>query len=256
MLFSIDTATHTAGLALFDERQNVCVAAHEWEIGQQHSVQIFGAMEQFFQQSGHSLDDISAICVVAGPGSFNGARVGVTVAKTLAFMRRIPLLGITALDAIIPWFESEKSEDVSVLSVMDAGRNELYYIYTSMQDTGSVSGASIQFAPYYQRFGPMGRSSIRAAAPEILAADAKNHHAVHVYGEISEPQKNLLRVALAEQGVHAEFCAAINRAAGAAAIAARMLTGEYSDETFTLEPVYVRPANITVSAKHPLPKLI
>ncbi len=254
MLFSIDTATNTAGLALFDERQNQCIAAYEWEIGQQHSVQIFGAMEHFLQQAGCTLNDISAICVVAGPGSFNGLRVGVTVAKTLAFLLSVPLLGIISLDAMVPWFDSEKSGETSVLSVMDAGRNELYYIYTNARDKAGLNSAATQYAPLYQRFGPSGRSGVATDAPEIIAAAAKAYDAIYVYGQIADLQKDILRRALTEQQIQAEFCAPINRAAGAAALAARTLAGEYSDETFTLEPVYVRPANITVSVKHPLPE--
>ncbi|GAI55710.1 unnamed protein product, partial [marine sediment metagenome] len=44
-------------------------------------------------------NSIEAIIVAKGPGSFNGLRVGISIAKGLAFSLAIPLLGISTLEA-------------------------------------------------------------------------------------------------------------------------------------------------------------
>lgn len=57
---------------------------------------ISGALEE----AGWSFNEIDAIAVGLGPGSWTGLRVGLTTAKTLAQTRNLPLLGIPTFDAL------------------------------------------------------------------------------------------------------------------------------------------------------------
>lgn len=47
-----------------------------------------------------SVHDLSEILIVNGPGSFTGVRLGVTIAKTLAFTLNIPIKTITSLECL------------------------------------------------------------------------------------------------------------------------------------------------------------
>lgn len=57
-------------------------------------------IEQVVSDAGCTVQDIEAIVVSTGPGSFTGLRIGVTVAKTLAYTLGKPVVGIPTLDAI------------------------------------------------------------------------------------------------------------------------------------------------------------
>lgn len=57
-------------------------------------------VENLLGQVGHSLQDLTAIAVAAGPGSFTGIRVGLALAQGLAFSRHLPLHAFSTLGAL------------------------------------------------------------------------------------------------------------------------------------------------------------
>ena len=48
----------------------------------------------------YQLSDLTALAVVAGPGSYTGVRIGVSMAKGLAAAHDLPLIGVTTLDVL------------------------------------------------------------------------------------------------------------------------------------------------------------
>lgn len=68
------------------------------------------------------LDDIDKIIVVNGPGSFTGIRVGVTIAKTLAWTKNIDILTISSLELLA----TTKSSKEYVAPLIDARRDYFY----------------------------------------------------------------------------------------------------------------------------------
>ena len=70
------------------------------------------------------LSDIEAVCVTRGPGSFTGVRVGLSVARTLASIRGIPLYGLTTFESIMP-FMSEGTQNYGI--VLESKRDDLYF---------------------------------------------------------------------------------------------------------------------------------
>ncbi len=77
-----------------------------------------------------SVDDIKKIIVVNGPGSFTGIRIGLTIAKTLAWAKNIPIIEISSLEAMRL---SVNDENVDYLvPAIDARRG---FVYASIYDT-------------------------------------------------------------------------------------------------------------------------
>ena len=72
--------------------------------------------------------DIDKIIVVNGPGSFTGIRIGVTIAKTLAYSLNIPITTISSLEAMAL---SSKANTKYIVPIIDARRG---YIYGSIYD--------------------------------------------------------------------------------------------------------------------------
>ncbi|MBE6156084.1 MAG: tRNA (adenosine(37)-N6)-threonylcarbamoyltransferase complex dimerization subunit type 1 TsaB [Firmicutes bacterium] len=87
----IDTHLFNIDIILFDD-YNVIAEAHV--VDEKHNSKfLVPALKKVCDN--HSYDQI---IVVNGPGSFTGVRLGVTIAKTLAFTQNIPIKSISSLD--------------------------------------------------------------------------------------------------------------------------------------------------------------
>lgn len=73
-----------------------------------------------------SIDDVDEIVCVKGPGSFTGLRIGVTIAKTMAYFKNIKLYSTSSLDVMA----SSVSGDI-IVPIIDARRG---YVYGAIYD--------------------------------------------------------------------------------------------------------------------------
>lgn len=63
-----------------------------------HSEIVMPAVVELFDKAKMKVEDLNLIVVVVGPGSFTGTRIGVTIAKTIAYTKEIPIKSITSLE--------------------------------------------------------------------------------------------------------------------------------------------------------------
>lgn len=96
LLLAIDSSTEMAGLALYDGDS---VSELSWNAGRHQTVSLIPEVDQLLRLNGRALADLHAVAVAVGPGSFNGLRVGLSVAKGLAYALGLPLVGVGTLDA-------------------------------------------------------------------------------------------------------------------------------------------------------------
>ena len=82
----------------------------EIESNQNHSILILPNIEMILSSNDINTSYLNEIIVVNGPGSFTGVRLGVTVAKTLAFTLNIPIKTITSLECIAISTESNQNK--------------------------------------------------------------------------------------------------------------------------------------------------
>ncbi len=73
------------------------------------------------------LDQLQAIAVNEGPGSYTGLRIGVVMAKSLCFSLHIPLLMVSGLEALANYMRSQQSGMHYFLPLIDARRDEVYF---------------------------------------------------------------------------------------------------------------------------------
>lgn len=85
----IDTHSDVIELILF-KNENIIAEIHS-DASNRHSALIMPLFDQLFKSVSISVLDIADILVINGPGSFTGVRLGVTIAKTLAFTLNIPI---------------------------------------------------------------------------------------------------------------------------------------------------------------------
>ncbi len=127
IILALDTTAVTASVALLDGE---CVIASSSVHNKlTHSEKILPMIDEMLKNSGYSVDDIELISVSKGPGSFTGVRIGIATAKGLAYAKKLPVVGVSALEALAENFRMlsvDSFDRVIIAPSMDARRNELY----------------------------------------------------------------------------------------------------------------------------------
>lgn len=117
----IETANAPLSVALV--KDGAVVAEVVQHIKLTHSVGAMPAVEELMNKAGIKPADIDAIAVSEGPGSYTGVRIGVTIAKTLAWTLQKPLVGVSSVNALAA--NGQLSNDV-VCALFDARRQHVY----------------------------------------------------------------------------------------------------------------------------------
>ncbi|MET0998018.1 MAG: tRNA (adenosine(37)-N6)-threonylcarbamoyltransferase complex dimerization subunit type 1 TsaB [Marmoricola sp.] len=122
MLLAFDTATPHVTVALHDGDR--VVATYESEESMRHGEMLAPGIAQVLAEAGATARDLTAIAVGVGPGPFTGLRVGLVTARTLAFVRGIPVHGVCSLDILAAAGMDAGLDDFVVAT--DARRKEVY----------------------------------------------------------------------------------------------------------------------------------
>ena len=99
--------------------------------GLTHSRTLLLLAEQLLQNCGLTPQDIDAVGVAAGPGSFTGVRIGVAAAKGFCWGRQLPCLGISTLEAMV---RGAAACDGVWCACMDARRQQVYTAVYAVAD--------------------------------------------------------------------------------------------------------------------------
>lgn len=91
--------------------------------GLTHSKTVMPMLENMLASCGETISGMDKIAVAAGPGSFTGLRIGVSVAKGLSWSSGVPVCGVSTLEAMA-WQMS--ASNGTVCAVMDARAGQVY----------------------------------------------------------------------------------------------------------------------------------
>jgi tRNA threonylcarbamoyladenosine biosynthesis protein TsaB len=120
MELAIDTSADTASIALSSEGR--VTAELTWRVGQNHTAELMPNIIHIIKQARLTFKDLDGLIVAKGPGSFNGLRVGMSVAKGLALALSVPLVGISTLEVeAYPHAET----GMPICSIQNSGRDEI-----------------------------------------------------------------------------------------------------------------------------------
>ncbi|EFS16994.1 MULTISPECIES: tRNA (adenosine(37)-N6)-threonylcarbamoyltransferase complex dimerization subunit type 1 TsaB [Staphylococcus] len=117
----IDTSNQPLSVALMQDEK--VLIEQTTNIKQNHSVQLMPETQKLFEQSQVDKQEITDIVVAEGPGSYTGLRIGVTVAKTLAYALQTRLYGVSSLKALAATI---KDEHRLLVPIFDARREAVY----------------------------------------------------------------------------------------------------------------------------------
>ena len=99
------------------------MAEYTLNIRKTHSERLMPLIDALLKESSIEREQLEAIAVAAGPGSFTGIRIGVSTARALAQGLGIPAVGVSTLQALA---EAVASPGALICPLLDARRDEVY----------------------------------------------------------------------------------------------------------------------------------
>lgn len=120
-ILAFETSAKAACVALWDG-QTLLGESYQ-NTGLTHSQTLLSMAESMLSHCGFTAQDVDAVAVAAGPGSFTGVRIGVAAAKGFAWGRELPCYGVSTLEAMA--LNLGIHEGI-ICPVMDARRNQVY----------------------------------------------------------------------------------------------------------------------------------
>ena len=119
MILFIDTHEELITIAL-KNKDKLFIKTKESEYS--HSVFTMPMIKEIFEENNLNVKDLDKIIVVNGPGSFTGIRIGLTIAKTLAYTLNIK---INTISSLIAYLISDNNNEKRMAVIPD---NKGYYI--------------------------------------------------------------------------------------------------------------------------------
>lgn len=123
LVLAIDTSTNVGTAGLYSTETGL-VGEITINIKRTHSENIMVAIDNLLKLTEKTIKDIDKIAVSIGPGSFTGIRIGVAVAKGLAYSLGKPIAAVNELDAIA--FGAAET-DCEIIPIIDARKERGYY---------------------------------------------------------------------------------------------------------------------------------
>ena len=135
LILSIETGTDVCSVALANDSE--LMALRESDEGRDHARKVAVFVDELLRETGVQPDDLDAVAVGMGPGSYTGLRIGVSFAKGMCYALNIPLLAVGSLDALMEVaredfdagiidLEDDEWQSAYLCPMVDARRMEVY----------------------------------------------------------------------------------------------------------------------------------
>ncbi len=131
MVICLETATNLCSVALCNSAG--VISLRETNEQKSHASQLTVFIQELLTENSIRASDLEAVAVSKGPGSYTGLRIGVSVAKGIAYAASIPLIGVDTLTSMFRGMrqiliEASSGDETAILCPMlDARRMEVYY---------------------------------------------------------------------------------------------------------------------------------
>lgn len=126
-ILSIETSTNVCSVAVSED--NHVIFHNEDFNGPSHAVECGLFVEEALSFAESHAIPLDAVAVSEGPGSYTGLRIGVSMAKGVAYGRNIPLVAVPTLQLLcvpVLLYHEEIPEDTLLIPMIDARRMEVY----------------------------------------------------------------------------------------------------------------------------------
>lgn len=122
-ILHLETSSKNCSVAISDGAELLCLCEENSEnYKQSESLHTF--VEWALEGAKITLQDLDAVCLGKGPGSYTGLRIGASSAKGFCFGLQIPLIAVNSLETMVePYLD--KGYDL-IIPLIDARRMEVY----------------------------------------------------------------------------------------------------------------------------------
>ena len=217
-ILAFETSAKAGSVALLDGDK--LLAESYQNTGLTHSQTLMTMAQDMLKNCGLTAQDVQAVAVAAGPGSFTGVRIGVAAAKGFAWGAEKPCYGVSTLEAMALTLGVAQGY---VLPVMDARRSQVYNAVFYAKD-GTLERICADRAISVEELGDEIK---KLSEPVFLVGDGS----VLCYNALKEAVPGL--VLPPEHRLH-------QRAAGVGLAAARRIAAGETGDAAALQPNYLR----------------
>ena len=148
LILAIETGTDICSVALV--RDGELVALRESDEERNHAKKIAVFVDELLRECGVAADELDAVAVSKGPGSYTGLRIGVSFAKGLCYGQNIPLVAVGSLDSLVEVaredyeagiVDVENWNEAILCPMIDARRME---VYTQLFNAEGVAQSEVE----------------------------------------------------------------------------------------------------------------
>ena len=148
LILAIETGTDICSVALV--RDGELVALRESDEERNHAKKIAVFVDELLRECGVAADELDAVAVSKGPGSYTGLRIGVSFAKGLCYGQNIPLVAVGSLDSLVAVaredyeagiIDIENWDNAMLCPMIDARRME---VYTQLFNAEGVAQSDVE----------------------------------------------------------------------------------------------------------------
>ena len=218
LILAFETSAKAASVALLENGK--LLGESYQNTGLTHSQTLLPMAQDLLKSCGYTPQQVEAVAVAAGPGSFTGIRIGVAAAKGFGWGKELPCYGVSTLEAMAL---SLGAYDGYVVPVMDARRSQVYTATFAVR-AGSLTRTVEDRAISLEE---LGNELKNCEKPVFLVGDGSNL----CYNTLKDTVPNL--VLPPEHRLH-------QRAAGVGLAAARMIAVGEPGNGAELTPNYLR----------------
>lgn len=152
LILNIETATTNCSVSLSREGKTI-VLKEDYNDNYSHAERLHVYIDDVLKEANVKPEELSAIAVSKGPGSYTGLRIGVSAVKGLCFALDKPLISIPTLEALAHQVEAENGV---IVSMLDARRMEVYSAifdvnHNQIRDTQAQILDDVSFAEYLEK---------------------------------------------------------------------------------------------------------
>ncbi len=212
-ILGIETSTFSGSVSLSDDDTLLC--EYVFNTGPRHNEVLVPTIKRLLSDCGLEKNDLEAVCVSVGPGSFTSLRIGVSTAKAICYSLGADLAGVPSLEILASnalWC----GDDVCALT--DAGRGEVFFSFYNSE--------SREMAP------------AQIATPESVCAGVRKKTVFVGSGALLHA--DLIRDSVGEAAVLLPANLNTPRAAGCALLGKKKILSGQKDDPYTLTPFYLR----------------